>query len=463
VEIWQLDATETARRVRARELSATEVANSHLDRIERVNPHVNAIVLCTQGEARRSARYTDSHPVGSLAGAAITTKINTDHVPYPTDNGVKSLAGAIATETHPCILGLLEAGGTMMGRTNSPALAMRFHTANDLHGETLNPHNRDASSGGSSGGAGVAVATGMCQIAQGNDVGGSVRWPAAQNGVIGLRPTIGRLPTGGTNPATARSWGAGAMATNGVLARTMRDLRAGYDAMCRPNWNDPLWAPVPLDFPDVEIPRKVALITSDGFDISAEVVDAIRRAGRALEEAGYEVEETTLPMLGQFFEIWEALGAIDILLGLVPLLKEIDDSGLTAALDDWRSSFPPPTGETFMRATLDRDRIMRAWSKFFVNHSAVISPLYAQNSFGRGFDVSEAGAMTKLVHAARWGFNLSAVAMPAMSFPMGKIDGTPLGIQLFSHAWREDQLFAVGSVLEEAFGPVGVVDVAWGN
>lgn len=463
MEIWQFDATETARMIRAREVSAVEAAEAHLDRIDKVNPLVNAIVLRTDDDARDSARRIDANPIGPLSGAAITTKINTDHAPYPTDNGVKFLANANAGQTHPCIVGLLEAGATMVGRTNAPAFAMRFHTSNNLHGETLNPHDREASSGGSSGGAAVAVATGMCQIAQGNDVGGSVRWPAAQNGVLGFRPTIGRMPTGGTNPASPRSWGASAMATNGVIARTMRDLKAGHEAMCRPNWSDPLWIPAPLEFPDTAIPRKAALITNDGFDISPEVVNAIRTAGKALEAAGYEVEEASLPMLGQFFDLWESLGAIDILLGLVPLLKDIDDSGLTAAFNDWCPSFPPPTGETFMRASFDRDHIMRAWSQYLVGHSVVVSPLFALNSFARGFDISRTGAMAELIHAARWGFNLSAIALPAMSFPMNKVNGAPLGIQLFSHGWREDLLFAAGSVLEDAFGTVNVVDVAWAN
>ena len=115
---------------------------------------------------------------GPLAGVAMTTKINTDHVPYVMDNGIAMLKDNKSTVTHKSIEGLLADGAVMLGRTNSPSFALRAHTGNDLHGETHNPHGIHLTPGGSSGGAGSAVASGMCAVAQGNDVAGSVRWPA---------------------------------------------------------------------------------------------------------------------------------------------------------------------------------------------------------------------------------------------------------------------------------------------
>ncbi|MEY3587910.1 MAG: indoleacetamide hydrolase, partial [Actinomycetota bacterium] len=281
-----MSATEVARLVREKAVSAREVAEAHISRIDSVNPKLNAIVLRTDDALRGTAAAIDNGTItGELAGAVVTTKINTDHAPYPTDNGIKSLRDNVPGTVHPSITGLLDAGLMMAGRTNSPAFAMRFHTANDLHGETMNPHREDISPGGSSGGAGVAVATGMCHIAQGNDVAGSVRWPAYMNGVLGLRPTVGRMPTGGTNP-NPRTWTASAMSTNGPLARTMADLRAGYRAMAVQNWNDPFWVPAAHEFPAPTAPIRVALVVNDEIGVHPAVQDALRRVGSLLEDAG---------------------------------------------------------------------------------------------------------------------------------------------------------------------------------
>ena len=253
-EPWALEGVEVARLITSKELSAAEVAESHINRINDVNKKLNAVVVRTDVEARARAQEVDAGNVqGPLAGVAITTKINTDHLPYPMDNGIRALKDNPSASTHASIQGLLNDGAVMLGRTNSPAFALRSHTGNDLHGETHNPYGQHLTPGGSSGGAGAAVATGMCAIAQGNDVAGSVRWPAFCNGVIGLRPTIGRMPSGGSNP-NPRGLSAMMMSTQGPLARTMADLRLGYSAMQFPNWNDPFWVPMQNDFPETKAP-----------------------------------------------------------------------------------------------------------------------------------------------------------------------------------------------------------------
>lgn len=464
MEPWELDATSVARLIANRELSALECVNAHIDRINALNPRLNAIVRRTDDDARRQAAEVDAgHLTGPLAGAVMTTKINTDHVPYPSDNGIKALAGHQPIETHPCISGLSQDGLVMVGRTNSPAFAMRFHTANDLHGETLNPFNKATSCGGSSGGAGVAVATGMCQIAQGNDIAGSIRWPATLNGVIGLRPTIGRIPGGGTNPAVARGWGAANMSTNGPLARTMTDIRSAYTAMSRRNWNDPNWIPVGYEFTHDRRPIKVGLVTGDGDHLDPHVITAIKQVGTALEDAGYVVDEVTLPLTEVFFTLWERLGALDLALGLAPMLKDIDDSGLHAAISDWVTTLPEPTPQTFMAALLDRDFVMRAWTAFFAEYPLVVSPLMALPAIPRAFDIDHPGAMSELIHIGRWGVNLSAVAMPALAFPTGRVSGVPIGVQIFSRAWREDLLLDAGDALEDRFGVVTPTDCLWND
>ena len=455
-----MSASEVVSLVREGQLSVGEVLEDHLARIDEVNPKLNAIVHRTDEDSRASVRAIErrleSEP---LFGATFTSKINTDHATYPTDNGVKALRDAIASVTHPSVSGLLEHGAVMVGRTNSPAFAMRFHTDNDLHGETLNPHRLDISCGGSSGGAGVAVATGMCHVAQGNDVAGSVRWPAYMNGILGLRPTTGRMPAGGTN-ATARGWGASMMATQGPLARTMADLRLAYRAMSAANWADPFWVPVGHEF---ATPRsgRVALVTNDSQPIDPIVKENLIRTGHLLEDAGYLVEETTPPMLESFFSLWRRAGVLDMAIGLRGLLGQIDDAGLTTFVNRWLETFPPATPEVFMKAIAERDMVLRGWNEFFSKFDLLVTPMMTVATVDRAFDVRYQDAGEQFNSFGRWGINISALGLPALAFPTGVHDGAPLGVQIVSRAWREDLVLEAGERLEERRGVVGVVDPAW--
>lgn len=461
MEPWELEGVEVVRLVKEGKLSAAESVESHLSRIDSINDRLNAIVLRTDDDARSTANAIDDQTInGPLTGVVITTKINTDHAPYPTTNGIKALSDNVAQAIHPCIQGLLSAGGAMVGRTNSPAMAMRLHTDNELHGETLNPYRLDITCGGSSGGAAVAVATGMCHVAQGNDVAGSVRWPAFQNGVIGLRPTIGRLPTGGTN-RMARSWTATNLSTNGPIARTMSDLELAYLAMCTPNWSDPSWTPVPHEFPRSDEPVMVGVVLEDGHGIDPAIRAVLRQAADVLSNSGYDVVEVQPPMLDEFFSLWKRLCAPDMLIGLMGMLPDVDDKGLSTMWRNWAQTFPPPTVETFMQAVLERDRVMREWTSFYEKFPVLLSPLVASGTFARNGDILHPKSMDEFDEVGRWGINLTTLAVPALAYPMGVHDEAPTGIQVSSRAWREDLLLQVGHHLENARGKVKPVDIAW--
>lgn len=456
-----MGAVEIARHIAAGKLSAAEVVQSHAERIDDVNQKLNAIVLRTNEAAISGAIQVDSGKLnGPIAGAIITTKANTDHLPYPNDNGIKLLAENPSHSTAPCIQGLLDAGGLMIGRTNTPAFSMRFHTDNDLHGETLNPHGQHISCGGSSGGAGAAVASGMCSIAQGNDVGGSIRFPAFLNGVWGLRPTMGRMTTGGTNP-NPRAWSAANMATQGPLARNMEDLRVAYELMNRENWNDPFWVPVPHEFPGGDAPTRVALVTSDGHGMSDVTKNAVLLTGKILSEAGYEVEEVAAPMTEELFGLWQSIGSVDLLLGLVPMLEMLGDSGLSEVYNNWKHTFPEPTGATFMQAFQLRDIILRAWNVFLGKYPLVVMPVYTEPFMRRGEDRESTTSIVEVAEHARWVLNTPALGIPALAVPTGVVHGAPHGVQIASHAWREDLLLRAGDVMEQHLGRITPVDPAW--
>lgn len=460
-ELWRLEAVEQARLVRERVVTAREVTESHLRRIDAVNPTLNAVVRRDDEAALARADQVDSGRItGPLAGAVATSKTNTDHAPWPNDNGVKSLRDNPSNGTAACIAGMESAGLVFVGRTNTPAFSLRFHTGNELHGETWNPHDRSITPGGSSGGAGVAVATGMCAVAHGNDVGGSIRFPAFCNGIVGLRPTMGRMITGGTNPA-GRTGTSAVMATHGPLARTVRDLRAAYSAMIsRPDPDDPLWTAGPAGDDLPALPRRVAVILEDGLPMESCVRDSLESAAHWLQSDGYDVEVTTIPRTSDLFRMWKRIAAADIAT-LESMLPGIDDASMTEVFTNWIPTFPSGSREERDAAMRDREELRAVWHDVFARTPLVLVPSLASRSMAHAEDCSAPDAMTSLEERARWELNLPALGFPAIAVPTG-FDGTaPQGVQLVAPSFREDVLLDAAEAIERQRGPVEAIDPAW--
>lgn len=199
-ELWQLSATEVAGAVRGGRTSAVEVTQSVLSRITQVNPRINALVDVMADEALTAASNADrlqerGAALGALHGVPVTIKVNVDTAGRATTDGIVANRNNIAPTDSPLVKSLRDAGAIIVGRSNTPAFSLRWFTDNDLHGRTLNPFDAAVTPGGSSGGAAAAVATGMGAIAHGNDYGGSIRYPAWACGVVGLRTTVGRIPS----------------------------------------------------------------------------------------------------------------------------------------------------------------------------------------------------------------------------------------------------------------------------
>ena len=246
-ELWQLSAIELADLVRARKASAREAAEAALQRLEAINPKLNAIVVCRPELVRERADAIDlmlarGESPGSLAGVPVTIKINVDQAGFATSNGTKLQKNLIAQANSPVVDNLLRAGAVILGRSNAPAFALRWFTSNLLHGSTRNPRDPSLTPGGSSGGAAAAVATGIGHLAHGTDIAGSIRYPAYACGVHGLRPSLGRVPAYNAS-SPERSIGAQLMAVSGPIGRTIGDLQAGLFAMSARDPRDPWWTP----------------------------------------------------------------------------------------------------------------------------------------------------------------------------------------------------------------------------
>jgi amidase len=193
------------------------------------------------------------------------------------------LRDAVADADAPHIGELRAAGAIAVGRGNMPEFGMRWHTANELRGATLNPWSARHTPGGSSGGDAAAVAAGMTPLGMGNDGAGSLRWPASCCGVAALRPSFGRVPQGGHHePPRLAPFGFQLLAVQGPIARRVRDLRLAYRHMCGRSGGDPWYAPVPLDGPPVPAPVRVSVVTDPGFPADPAVVSALGLAAERL-------------------------------------------------------------------------------------------------------------------------------------------------------------------------------------
>ena len=249
-DLWALTATEMATLIRQRDVSAREVTESTLSRIDHVNPGCNAIVERCDDEALASADAIDQALAlgldpGPMAGVPVTIKVNTDQKGFATTNGLRIQRDLIAAEDSPVVSNLRKAGAVIVGRTNTPAFSLRWFTRNALHGHTTNPRVPGITPGGSSGGASAAVAAGMGPMAHGTDIAGSIRYPAYACGIHGLRPSLGRVPAfNGTGPD--RHIGAQLMAVSGPLARSIADLRLSLTAMAQPDLRDPWFIAAPM-------------------------------------------------------------------------------------------------------------------------------------------------------------------------------------------------------------------------
>ena len=457
-ELWQLDAFELARLIRHGRVSSREVTESALARTRAVNPAVNAVVLLLEEHALATADAADAaqargEPLGALHGVPVTTKINVDQAGVPTDNGAPPLKDLVSAVDGPVVANLKRAGAVIIGRTNSPAFAMRGHTDNALHGATLNPWDRSVTPGGSSGGAGVAAAVGIGTIAQGNDIGGSIRWPAYCCGVLGLRPSPGRVSHFNPTAPAARPLSSQIMAVNGPLARSVRDLRLGLDVMSARDVRDNRWTPVPIHLPPPPRPMRVALVTHcEGPVVAPAGWHAVRQAGRHLQSAGYRVEEVSPPDLHAVSELWHPIGVTEQFHMLGPRLQGGGDPGIGAFLDAWWQLRPPSDLRGYLTALAERDALMHRWQMFFEDYPLVVMPSAPQPSLPAGIDVQGLEGAQRMLDALYFQFTLPVLGLPGIAVPVGSEGGLPMGVQLVAARWREDLLLDAAEVIESFEG-----------
>ena len=462
-ELWQLDATDLARLIRLGRASAREATQACLGRLRAVNPRLNAVVETFDEEALGAADAADAkrgrgEALGPLHGVPVTVKVNTDQKGHATTNGVVEFRNAIAAEDAPVVANLRAAGAVIIGRTNTPAFSMRIYSENALHGRTLNPRDPDITPGGSSGGAGAAVASGIGPIGHGNDIGGSVRIPAYCCGVVGLRVGLGRIPSFNPSMTAAAPIGSQLMSTQGPLTRSVRDARLALSAMARGDARDTRWADVPLAGPPPARPIHVALLPEmpGGFTHPAQAA-AVRQAGKHLAAAGYAVEELAPPEVEAVVSVWHRIGSTDVFGTLGPNMEKFGDEDAKKSMRLWLELSPPCDLPTVLGALAQRDLLLRRWMTFFMRHPLVIAPTLCDLPPPYGQDLTRAGQQ-RLLDLLRVSFLAPALGLPGLAVPVGTHGRLRPSVQIMAARFREDLCLDAGEVIEAAEGMVEPID-----
>jgi len=456
-EPWRLDATSLAASIRAGRLSAREATLSVLGRIDALNPRLRALAAVNADEALATAEACDraqaaGRPPGPLHGVPVTVKINVDVAGQPTTDGVAALANAVAQADSPLVASLREAGAVIVGRSNAPACSLRWFTDNALHGRTLNPFDPKVTPGGSSGGAAVAVATGMGPIAHGNDYGGSIRYPAWACGVVGLRTTVGRVPSYKAS-APNRIVTNQLMSVQGPLTRSVADARLALRVMAQGSPLDPQWVPAPLHHRDSEQPCRVALYTGwRASRVDAGVVQACHQAARWLEAAGYVVEEVEPPHFAEVAALQFPLVMNDLRRAGVGFMQTEGDAALRTALGHYLAVTPDWDRDTVLEALARRFTIARDWAVFLARHPLLLMPNSWERPFPIDDDQRSPQRTAEILLAQSPMLGPAVLGLPGLAVPTGLADGLPAGVQLVAGRFREDLLLRAGEVIERAAG-----------
>jgi amidase len=460
-EIWRWDATRMAEAIARRQISSREAVEACLSRMAAVNARLNAVTVDLGAEAREAADRADAavargDRLGPLHGVPVTVKENIDQAGCATTNGTVAYRDLVAVADSPVVANWQAAGAVILGRTNTPGFSFRLDTDNDLRGRTLNPWSEAHTPGGSSGGASSSVAAGITPLAHGNDIAGSIRYPAYACGLAGLRPSFGRVPAFNPSATAERSLSSQLLSVQGPLARTVRDVRLGLAAMAAGDARDPWWVPAPLVGPSPGGPLRIAVVTEAhalaGERLHPSVTQTMRQAADWLADAGYEIVDTPTPGFTRAMELWFAMQMPEIREFLWPSIVQHGDAGIRRAMGLMLEAFPADAGVPHMRALAERARVVRDWQRFFEQVPLVLAPVCTQPVYARGFDVASVERTAAFWRECVTLTAIPVLGLPALAVPTAVVDGLPIGVTVLAARFREDLCLAAGEAIEAGAG-----------
>jgi amidase len=443
-DLWKLSAVELAEGIRTGEFSCREVMGSVSDRVDKLNGRLNAITVDLREEATAAAAEADravaaGAELGPLHGVPVTIKENVDMAGLANTNGIPAFVDMIAAEDAPLVRNLKGAGAIVVGRTNVPEFSMRATTDNPLRGRTVNPWDEQASPGGSSGGAGVAAAAGFGPLHHGNDIGGSLRFPSTADGVCTVKPTSFRVPVFNSSAPAERGPLSQVMSVQGLIGREVRDVRLGTSVLIHPDPRDPNCPPVPWDGPPLADPVSVAVTTEPGgYDIHPGVVELVRAAADALDDAGYRVVEVDPPPVVEAAREWFRAGTTEMQALLDPAIRSYGSETIQRLFDWYYELSELLDRDGYIAAVGHRTRLMRQWNLFLDEHPLVLTPFLMRPLYDWDYDARGLEQTRDLFASAIYSTGINYLGLPAGVVATGFVEGRPSAVQLVGRRFRED-------------------------
>ncbi len=455
------DALGLAELVRSGQVSPLDLLETAIARVEQVNPALNAVVMPMYEEARKL--IDKGLPDGPFKGVPFLLKdLGLYYQGIPTTFGSKLLSQSAADHTSTLVHRYLQAGLVIFGKTNTPEFGLTVTTEPRFYGPCRNPWNPERTSGGSSGGAAVAVASGMVPVAHASDGGGSIRIPASCCGLFGMKPTRGRIPQG---PSMGEGWNG--MTTDHVITRSVRDSAAFLDIAAGPSMGDPYFAPPAaapfldeVGKPPGQLRIALSTVPPNGAEVDIQCVDAARRTARLCEDLGHTVEEAS-PVFDfetfrdAFVTIVDAnvaamVNAAAETMGREVTADDVENITLRSVLSGNKVSAPEYIG-----AVQTIHRTGRQIACFFENYDVLLTPVLAKPPVPLGFlDTQTENVKSYVINLNKFfGFTnlFNATGQPAMSIPLHwSEDNLPIGLQFAARYGEEALLFRLAAQLEEA-------------
>ena len=447
-------AVDLTRLIRTRAASAVEVLEASLDRVERLNGAINAVVTLNpraMDEARDlDRRLAQGEDPGPLWGLPVGIKDVTPVAALRTTYGSPLYADHVPDADALVVRRLRAAGAIVLGKTNCPEFAAGGNTFNEVFGRTRNPWDQSRTSGGSTGGGAAALATGMIALAEGTDLGGSLRIPASFCGVVGLRPSVGLVPTEPTD------WVWDTLQVTGPMARTAEDVALMLQAIGGPCAEAPLTQPIAgRDFVAAVAagPRRglrIAYCADPArIGIDPQVERVCRDAASALAASGTVVEEIDLDLTAGR-PAFLALRGLWFVTHMTPRLDKVDRFGANVA-NNVRAGLATTTSE-LAAAEQERGRIWHRFRELFGRFDHVLTPCMAVPPFPVEQNYPDAIAGKAMQTYVDWiapTFVLSLTGLPVASVPCGlDASGLPVGLQIVGKPMGEEAVLALAATLQ---------------
>ena len=458
-ELVRLTATEAVARLRRREISPLDLIEAAAARIESVDRKVNALPIRFIDAARTRARQfmaqkpaQDPAP-GWLAGLPLAAKDYNDVAGQRTTFGSPIFATAVARANDHTVATLEASGGIFMAKSNVPEFA-GANTFNPVFGATRNPWNLKMSAGGSSGGAAAALASGMQWLAMGSDLGGSLRIPASYCSIVGLRPSVGRVPRGAALPAFDSLW------VEGPMARNVPDLALMLDALSVPHPHDPLSLPTPTvpfatTVQQPRPPRRVGFTPDLGLSsVDPEVAAICRTAALRFTDCGTAVEDAA-PDFGDAIDTFQTLRGL-LFAALRGELLAAERARINLSIVWNIEKGLKLTAEEIIRAERERAALYHRVAAFFDQYDLLLCPTVAVPPFPVEQPYPTRIGDQQLTSYIDWMFLTFVVTLtgcPALSLPCGFTrDGLPVGLQIIGPSRADAAVISAASLLERALG-----------